>query len=49
MFNYVVNTKKILCYDIIIKKKRGAISMKWSEVKNLYPNQFVKFEIVEIH
>ena len=23
--------------------------MKWSEVKNLYPNQFVKFEIVESH
>lgn len=23
--------------------------MKWSEVKSLYPNQFVKFEIVESH
>ena len=23
--------------------------MKWSEVKELYPNQFVKFEIIESH
>lgn len=23
--------------------------MKWSEVRELYPNQFVKFEIVESH
>lgn len=23
--------------------------MKWSEVQNLYPNQFVKFKIVEYH
>lgn len=23
--------------------------MMWSEVKKLYPNQFVKFEIVESH
>lgn len=23
--------------------------MKWSEVQNLYPNQFVKFKIVESH
>ena len=22
--------------------------MKWSEVKELYPNQFVKFEIIEV-
>ena len=23
--------------------------MKWQEVRELYPNQFVKFEIVEFH
>lgn len=23
--------------------------MKWKEVRELYPNQFVKFEIVESH
>lgn len=23
--------------------------MKWQELRNLYPNQFVKFEIVESH
>jgi len=23
--------------------------MKWSEVRELYPNQFVKFEILEFH
>ena len=23
--------------------------MKWNEVRELYPNQFVKFEIVEYH
>ena len=28
--------------------ERG-LEMKWSEVKKLYPNQFVKFKIVESH
>ncbi|MDQ2087960.1 hypothetical protein RBH29_16140 [Herbivorax sp. ANBcel31] len=23
--------------------------MKWSEVRNIYPNQFVKFEVLESH
>jgi hypothetical protein len=23
--------------------------MKWNEVRELYPNQFIKFEIVEYH
>lgn len=23
--------------------------MKWQEIRNLYPDQFVKFEIVESH
>ena len=23
--------------------------MKWSEVRELYPNQFIKFEIIESH
>lgn len=23
--------------------------MKWEEIRNLYPNQFVKFEILESH
>ncbi len=23
--------------------------MKWSEVRNLYPNQFVKFEVLKSH
>jgi hypothetical protein len=30
-------------------KLRELILMKWKEVRELYPNQFVKFEIVESH
>jgi hypothetical protein len=27
----------------------GGLNMKWQEVRNLYPNRFVKFAIIESH
>ena len=35
---------KIQVFDI-----KELIQMKWQEVREMYPNQFVKFEIVEYH
>lgn len=28
---------------------KGVASMKWDEIRKLYPNQFVKFEVLESH
>jgi hypothetical protein len=38
--------------DIIIEIsviQKGGFIMKWQEVRSLYPNRFVKFEIIESH
>lgn len=29
--------------------RNGMLGMKWNKVRTLYPDQFVKFEIVESH
>lgn len=34
---------------IIIKKTKEMLIVTWNEVRKLYPDQFVKFEIVESH
>ena len=33
----------------LVSNIKELIQMKWQEVREMYPNQFVKFEIVEYH
>lgn len=40
---------KFLWYNISRSILGKVIYMKWSEVRSIYPNQFVKFEVLESH
>lgn len=49
MRTYSINIEIKIKNRILLFNIKELIKIKWHEVREMYPNQFVKFEIVEYH
>lgn len=46
---YLLSKKRKIIYSLLCVPHKGDDYMKWEEVRNQYPNTFVKFEVLEYH